>query len=60
MTISPVLVIEQSSKDSIKFRLKNTSAAFANTLRRIIIAHVPTLAVEFVHVYENTSPLCDE
>ena len=60
MTTSQELVIEHYTKELIRFRLKNTNAAFANTLWWIIIAHVPTLAVEFVHVYENTSPLCDE
>ena len=45
MTTSQELVIEHYTKELIRFRLKNTNAAFA---------------VEFVHVYENTSPLCDE
>lgn len=32
MTISPELVIEHYTKELIRFRLKNTNAAFANTL----------------------------
>ena len=32
----------------------------ANSLRRIMIAEVPTLAIHNVDIYENTSSLPDE
>lgn len=54
------LIIEDHSENFIRFRLKNVSLAYANTLRRIIISEVPTMAIEFVKILENTSPLHDE
>jgi hypothetical protein len=46
--------------DSIKFLLTNTDTSIANALRRVMIAEVPTLAIEFVTVDENSSALMDE
>ncbi|CAG9463680.1 unnamed protein product [Pedinophyceae sp. YPF-701] len=42
------------------FLLANTEASVANTLRRVILSHVPTIAIELVGIEENTSPLPDE
>ena len=46
--------------NSVKFILEDTSIAFANAIRRIAIAEVPTIVVEDVYVLKNTSPLFDE
>jgi DNA-directed RNA polymerase I and III subunit RPAC1 len=35
-------------------------ASIANSLRRIIISEVPTVAIESVYVYNNTSIMQDE
>ncbi len=43
-----------------KVLLSGASPAYANALRRAMIAEVPTLAIEDVIIYENTSPLYDE
>jgi len=45
---------------SIKFELSNTDLAFANSLRRVIIGEVATVAVEFVDIEINTTVLADE
>ena len=29
-------------------------------MRRVLLSHVPTIAIELVEIAENTSPLCDE
>ena len=46
--------------DFIAFELSDTDISMANSLRRIIIAEVPTLAIDLVDFYDNTSPLLDE
>jgi len=43
-----------------RFTLGDASPAFANALRRAMIADVPTLAIEEVRMYDNTSALFDE
>ena len=40
--------------------LKNVDLAFANSLRRTLLAEVPTLALDLVEIEENTSVLADE
>lgn len=52
-------IIELSDR-KIKFVLSGVSPAFANSLRRSMIAEVPSLAIDDVNIYENTSVLFDE
>lgn len=42
------------------FSLVGLDASIANAFRRILIAEVPTLAIEFVYVMNNTSVIQDE
>ncbi len=56
----PNVEVIHLTNDSIEFRLKNADLAFANSLRRVIISEVPTMAIDMVQVTENTSPLFDE
>jgi len=58
--MNPSIQIESLSDSSIRFRLRNVSLAYANALRRIMISEVPTMAIEFVTIRENTTPLHDE
>lgn len=44
----------------LEFDLINVEAPFANALRRILLAEVPTMAVEKVFMYQNTSLIQDE
>jgi DNA-directed RNA polymerase II subunit RPB3 len=60
MEVTPKLTIENSSAEKIVFRLKNVNKAYANSMRRIIMSEVPTMAIEFVKIKINTSPLHDE
>lgn len=50
-----------SLDDSLaRFTLSGASPAFANAIRRAMIGEVPTLAIEDVRIYDNTSALFDE
>ncbi len=43
-----------------RFILSGVSASFANAMRRAMIGEIPTLAIEYVRIYDNTSALFDE
>lgn len=47
-------------EDRIRFLLKGISPAFANGIRRACLSEVPTLAVDEISIYDNTSVLFDE
>ena len=50
-----------SEKNNItKLLVKGTNSAFMNGIRRTVMKDVPTLAVEDVSIYENTSVMFDE
>lgn len=44
----------------VDFILENCDISLANSLRRILLAEVETIAIHNVKVYENTSSLPDE
>lgn len=48
------------SSFAIEFDLIGVDASAANALRRIVIAEVPTVAIETVYVWNNTSIVQDE
>jgi len=41
-------------------KIEDTDAYFVNSLRRVMLADLPKLAIEDVIIYDNTSPLFDE
>jgi len=43
-----------------RFTISGVSTSFANMLRRAMVAELPTLAIEDVRIYDNTSVLFDE
>lgn len=45
---------------SLRLLIEGTNAAFMNTLRRIILSEVPTMAIDDVVIIENSSTLQDE
>ena len=57
---SPKIEIVEMSTLLIKFQLKDCDLTIANALRRTIISEVPTMAIDLVHITENTSVLFDE
>lgn len=54
------LLSKDKEKGKLSFILKDSSAFFANTLRRTMLEEVPTLAIEDVEFRENSSALYDE
>ncbi|CAI5453710.1 unnamed protein product [Caenorhabditis angaria] len=54
--------IINESKDgmTLEFDLTRVEAPIANALRRILIAEVPTMALEKIYLYQNTSVIQDE
>lgn len=54
-----IRVIEEKD-NALRFLLEGTNHAYANALRRAMIAEVPAMAIEDVIIVENTSVLYDE
>lgn len=52
--------ITKKRKEKMEFVLKEVSVSFANALRRIMISEIPVLAIDWLEIRENTSPIFDE
>jgi len=50
----------KQEKDTATFLVKGTTPAYMNTLRRLVLKRVPTMAVEDITFVENGSALYDE
>lgn len=53
-------IIDNKDENKITFDLVGVDAPIANALRRILIAEIPTMAIEKVYIYNNTSIMQDE
>lgn len=56
----PRVKIRELKDDYAKFELRDTDASIANALRRVMIAEVPTIAIDLVEIEVNSSVLNDE
>lgn len=52
--------IEKSSNLELEFDLVGVTPALANSFRRLMISEVPSMAIEKVYIYNNTSVIQDE
>ncbi len=50
----------QEKGNTVKVLIKDTGTSFVNALRRQIMAGTPVLAIDDVHIYENTGAMFDE
>jgi DNA-directed RNA polymerase I and III subunit RPAC1 len=54
-------ILEQNENDTeLVFEMIGVDVSLANALRRIMIAEVPTLAIEHVYMWNNSSIIHDE
>jgi len=54
------LQVQRLSQRSVEFDLEGVDAPIANAIRRVLIAEVPTIAIEHIYVWNNTSVIQDE
>ncbi|KIM91837.1 hypothetical protein PILCRDRAFT_809813 [Piloderma croceum F 1598] len=58
--LDPTVRIRDLKKDRVNFVLENVDLAFANSLRRVMMADIPTVAIDMVEIETNTTVLPDE
>ncbi|GMM35010.1 DNA-directed RNA polymerase II core subunit [Saccharomycopsis crataegensis] len=56
----PIVKIRDVQPDCVNFVLSECDLALANSVRRSIMAEVPTLAIDIVEIEENSTVLADE
>ncbi|OBA24009.1 insert subdomain of RNA polymerase alpha subunit [Metschnikowia bicuspidata var. bicuspidata NRRL YB-4993] len=56
----PRVTIRQTERDRVDFILRGVDLSLANSLRRTMLAEVPTIAIDLVEIDVNTSVLADE
>lgn len=56
----PTVRIRELKKDRVNFVLGNVDLAFANSLRRVVMADIPSIAIDMVEIEINTTVLPDE
>ncbi|ERF75792.1 hypothetical protein EPUS_01622 [Endocarpon pusillum Z07020] len=56
----PKVTVREATQDHVDFVLQSTSLSLANSLRRAMLAEVPTVSIDQVQILSNTSVLPDE
>lgn len=58
--MEPQITIRTTARDDVDFILSDVDLSLANSLRRVMLAEIPTLAIDLVDIQVNTSVLADE
>ena len=58
--MAPSVRIRSLARDRVDFVLDDVDLAFANSMRRVMMADIPTLAIDIIEVETNTTVLPDE
>ena len=56
----PQVVVRHAGQDVAEITLKNVNMAMANSLRRVMLSEVPTLAIDTVEIEKNNGVIPDE
>ncbi|KAK8854935.1 hypothetical protein IAR55_003674 [Kwoniella newhampshirensis] len=59
-TNQPKVLVRSLNNQDTTFHLSGVELAYANSLRRVMMADVPTIAIDQVSFIQNTTPIPDE